>query len=840
MRIAIPEFSMVALIGASGSGKSTFARKHFLPTQVLSSDTFRGYVCDDEESQEHSAEAFDALYYMLAKRLEIGRLTVVDATNVQQEHRKRLIRIANEWHALRVAIVFDTPESVCHERNAQRPNRQFGRHVVRNQRMDLRRTIRQLKAERWHKVYFIRPEDSDDIEVFTERLWSRRPDLTGPFDIIGDVHGCLVELKALLEKLGWTLEPEPTHPDGRMIVFVGDLVDRGPDPVGVLKFVMSAVKAGRALCVPGNHDIRLVKALRGAKVGLGHGLRETLEAVQSETPEFCAEVADFLEALVSHLVLDNGNLCVAHAGLPTSMQGRGSAVVRKFCLYGETTGEVDEFGLPIRYEWARNYRGRALVVHGHVPVISPQWVNNTIDIDTGCCFGGSLTALRYPEKEIVSVPARATYVEPIRPPSIEVEPTRSDELLDIQDVLGRRSIETELAGRVTIREENAIAALEVMSRFACDPRWLIYLPPTMSPCATSRREGCLEYPEEAFQYYEECEIEEVICEEKHMGSRAVAVVCRSPDTARRRFGVETGEMGVITTRTGRRFFEDIEWERQIVGRIVRAADTAGIFEHLESDWMLLDMELMPWSAKAVGLLRDQYAPVGAAAENFSHALSRVADKLKSRSIEGSDEIVALAERRSESARRFRDAYRRYCWPVNLIEDLKLAPFHLMASEGKVHIDKDHRWHVAACERLCEADPNLFQKTKNRTVLLADPEQRREACEWWESLVSSGGEGIVVKPMNFVARHKGRLIQPAVKCRGPEYLRIIYGPEYLEPENLTRLRQRGLTRKRGLAIREFALGIEALRRFVENAHPSQVHECVFGVLALESEPVDPRL
>lgn len=839
MRVAIPEFAMVALIGTSGSGKSTFASKHFLPTQILSSDTFRGFVCDDENSQEHSAAAFEALHFMLAKRLELGRLTVVDATNVQQAARKKLIQIATEWHALRVAIVLDTPEEICHSRNADRPERQFGRHVVRNQRADLRRTMGQLKSERWHKVFFIKPEEVGEVEVVFERLWSRRPELTGPFDIIGDVHGCLKELYALLLKLGWELGEVSSHPDGRQLIFVGDLVDRGPDSVGVLKFIMRLVAEGKALVVPGNHDIRLIKALKGGKVGMGHGLKETLEQMELETPEFRREVTDFLSGLVSHLMLDDGKLCVAHAGLPEGMQGRGSAAVREFCLYGETTREIDELGLPVRYEWARNYKGQALVVHGHVPVESAEFVNNTVDIDTACCFGGSLTALRYPEKELVSVPALAEYVPPVRIAQTQSQAADGG-LLNIQDVLGRRAVTTTLAGRVTIREENAVAALEIMSRFACDPRWLIYLPPTMSPTATSEKDGFLEYPTEAFDYFSKHGVEQVMCQEKHMGSRAVAVVCRTPEAAQARFGVDTGEFGVITTRTGRRFFDDPVWEFQVLDRMRAAIEGAGVFAELDSDWVLLDLELMPWSAKAVGLLREQYAKVGSAAVAHATALRAVAEKLAGRQVEGAEATLDLATHRLESATRFRDAYRRYCWTVLTPNDLKLAPFHLLASEGRLHMDQDHHWHMAMCGRICDQDSGLFRRTQTRLVQLSDEGDREEACRWWESMVAAGGEGMVVKPLAFVSHHEGRMVQPAMKCRGPEYLRIIYGPEYLEPQNLERLRRRGTQRKRSLAVREFALGHEALKRFVEKAHPSHVHECVFGVLALESEPVDPRL
>lgn len=835
---------MVVMIGTSGSGKSTFCRKHFLPTEVLSSDTFRGLVSDDENSQEATKPAFEALHWMLAKRLELGRLTVVDATNVQREGRAPLLEIANRYHALRVAIVIDTPESVCHERNSNRPNRQFGPHVVRNQRSDLRRTFGQLRDERFHKIYTIRPEDIDSIEIVRERLWSRRPEEAGPFDIIGDVHGCLQELKELLSKLGWQLDPELSHPEGRKLAFLGDLVDRGPDPVGVLQLVMQAVGSGVALCVPGNHDMKLVRALRREKVTLNHGLAETMDALNKETPEFQQEVMAFLHGLVSHLVLDEGRLCIAHGGMIEEMQGRGSAAVRSFALYGETTGEIDEFGLPVRYQWAKDYRGKATVVYGHTPVPEPMWLNNTIDIDTGCCFGGKLTALRYPERELVGVNAHQVYADPARPLGYVEGGSDAflfvDDVLELRDVVGRMSVQTRLNDRINIREENAIAALEVMSRFAADPRWLIYLPPTMSPCETSDRDGYLEHPTEALAYFRERGVAQVVCEEKHMGSRAVAVVCRNPEVAMKRFGVDTGESGVITSRTGRRFFDDDKTEAALLDRVIRAAEAAGTFEELNSDWLLLDLELLPWSAKAVGLLRDQYAPVGAAAEASSVALLDVAERFAARGIEGGEALLEKAHARRDTAEKFRAAYRRYCWQVNSLDDYKLAPFHLLAAENSVFTDRDHVWHMETLGRICHQDSAILRRTPYRVVNLESEEECTAAIAWWEALVAEGGEGMVVKPLDFIPEGCPRRVQPAVKCRGPEYLRIIYGPEYLEPANLATLRKRGLNRKRSLASREFALGIEAMERFVRRVSLRQVHECVFAVLALESEPVDPRL
>jgi protein phosphatase len=257
------------------------------------------------------------------------------------------------------------------------------------------------------------------------RLWEDRRNEAGPFDIIGDVHGCFDELLALLAKLGYRLvqqldadglpgqsfEPPP----GRKAIFVGDLGDRGPDTPTVYRLVMQMVRAGHALCVLGNHDSKLARKLRGNDVQLGHGLAMTIEQLSSQPPTLSERIREFLDGLLTHYVLDEGKLVVAHAGLREDLQGRTSAKVRGFALFGDTTGETDELGLPVRRNWAADYKGKALVVYGHTPVAEPAWLNNTVNIDTGCVFGGRLSALRYPEREIVSVPALRTYCDPGRP-----------------------------------------------------------------------------------------------------------------------------------------------------------------------------------------------------------------------------------------------------------------------------------------------------------------------------------------------------------------------------------------------------------------------------------------
>jgi protein phosphatase len=852
--IDVPELSLVVLIGASGSGKSTFAAAHFAPTEVISSDFCRGLVADDENDQSASADAFDLLHFIASKRLAAGRLTVIDATNVQPESRKELIRLAREHDVLPVAIVLDLPEQLCESRNASRPDRKFGSHVIRRQRDQLRRSLRGLEREGFRRVHVLRsPAEVDAALITRTRLFNDLRDQAGPFDVIGDVHGCLSELATLLVRLGYETTSDELgrpagarHPAGRRAVFLGDLVDRGPDTPGVLRLVIAMVKDGSALCVPGNHEAKLLRALRGRQVQVSHGLGQSLAQLAAEPAEFRAEVDSFIDGLISHYVLDGGKLVVCHAGLTERLQGRASGRVRSFCLYGDTTGETDEFGLPVRYPWANEYRGRAMVLYGHTPVPAPEWVNGTMCLDTGCVFGGHLTALRYPERELVSVPAARVYYEPARPFPASPDAaaagpagaSRDPGVLDITDVTGRRTIETSRHGRITVNQENAAAALEVMSRFAVDPRWLLYLPPTMSPVATSPRPGLLEHPDQAFEAFRADGVAEVVCEEKHMGSRAVALVCRDADVAAARFGAPAEATGAVWTRTGRPFCPPLLTER-LLARLRGAAEAAGLFDELSTGWLLLDAELMPWSAKAEELLRTQYAAVGAAARS---ALPAALTVLEQASDAGLD-VAALLDRtkaRVANAEAFRAAYLRYCWPTDGLDGIKLAPFQVLAGESAAFAGRPHAWHLDVTDRLASADPDLIQPTGRIFADTTDPASLAGATAWWEELTAAGGEGMVVKPADSLVRGGRGLVQPGLKVRGREYLRIIYGPDYTEQANLDRLRTRSLGHKRSLALREYALGLEALDRTVRGEPLWRVHECVFAVLALESEPVDPRL
>jgi protein phosphatase len=722
--------------------------------------------------------------------------------------------------------VVDPGIDVCVARNKLRSDRPSSPQVIVRMTSEIRRGLRGLQREGFRQVWKLGGEDEIAAATVTRQpLWTDKRADAGPFDIIGDVHGCATELEQLLTTLGYqvawsedrgeravTVRP----PEGRKAVFLGDLVDRGPNAPDCLRIAMSMVAAGTGYCIQGNHERKFGRWLEGRKVTVAHGLQQTVDQMETVDRGFRAALPAFLDGLRSHLWLDGGRLCVAHAGLKEEMIGRGSGAVREFALYGETTGEIDEFGLPVRADWAAHYRGETAVIYGHTPMLEAEWVNNTLCIDTGCVFGGKLTALRWPEKELVEVPALQVWFEPQRPLGTvggeRSSQALADDLLDMADVSGRRWIDTELRGRVVVAEENAAAALEVMSRFALAPQWLAYLPPTMSPSETSAAEGWLERPEEAFDYFRKAGVAEVVCEEKHMGSRAVIALCRDAAAAAARFDAAGGETGAIWTRTGRSFFNDPATTEAVLERLRAAVDAAGLWDAPASDWLLLDAEIMPWSAKAGALITSQYEPVAVSSQA---GLAAAVDAL-GRAADNGAPVEALLDRftdRAERAAHYASAWAPYVWPVSGVDDLRVAPFHLLASEGRVWFDQDHLWHMGVADRLATAGQAVIAPTQWRRVDLADPIAVGTAVAWWEQLTAGGGEGMVVKPRDFIARGAKGLIQPALKVRGAEYLRIIYGPEYDAPEHLTRLRERGLGRKRNLALREFALGHAGLKRFV---------------------------
>jgi protein phosphatase len=388
MSIAVPDFCLVLLLGSSPAAMAEFAARKFGSDEVIGPDL-----------------AGDALHATVAHRLSRRTPTAIDVTDATAADRTALLRIAKRTFTQPVAI-------------ALLSDGKKGDARIRA----LREIVQRLQRDGVRIVHVLR--EGDEVGIVREPIATDRRDLTGPFDIIGDVHGCTDELETLLGKLGYTVtwhddggtrRVTVTPPPGRRLIFVGDLVDRGPRTPDALRIVMNVASAGTGFCVPGNHDAKFRRWLAGRNVTMVHGLDRSVTQMEAEPADFHQAVRVVLDALPSHIWCDGGRLVVAHAGLAADMIGRSTPAVREFCLYGDTDGATDAEGLAIRYHWAAGYRGETAIVYGHTPVADAIWFNNTLCLDTGCCFGNRMSALRWPEREIVSVPALHQYAPPRRP-----------------------------------------------------------------------------------------------------------------------------------------------------------------------------------------------------------------------------------------------------------------------------------------------------------------------------------------------------------------------------------------------------------------------------------------
>ena len=838
--IEVPSPGLVVLSGAPGSGKTTFARKHFSATEVLSSDAFRGAVSDDEHSTEASADAFWLMHETARRRLRHRRLTVIDATTASREAREGLRALATECHAQMSAIVFDLPIETALERNAARDRVVPERALRRLHRLTRSGAKHLRKMTRGHTAVVTSAQEQDSATVERVPLHCDRRDDHGPFDIVGDVHGCLGELLALVNALGYECGRagqgwRATHPEGRRLVFVGDLVDRGPANLECLRFARDT----GAYVIEGNHEAKMRRALKGHEVKRTHGLEETLREVEAGGEEAAAQARAQLEGLPSHVVLDGGRLVVAHAGLPEAMQLGVGGKVDAFAKYGETDGESDVYGLPVRHAWAERYEGRAAVVYGHSVVPEAQWIGNTICIDTGCVFGGALTALRWPERETVSVKAERTYYEPVRPIETPQE-AQTKGLMRIEDVTGTQRVETRTMGSIRIDAGHMASAVSVATRFALPAQWLAYIPATMAPCEAAREGARLERPEEAFDEYQAKGVRETVCEIKHMGSRAIVIAGRDAGALARTFGVHAS--GTVYTRTGRRFFDDRDERRASSTRCAQAWSALDCGRRSAPTGSCSTASWCRGWSSARALVNEHYdVPARAGLGTLKKALdASVRAGARKEIAQDTESLAQTLRERLDALGRFEAVVKDYKGREG---PARYAPFSILAGEGKVWALEDRVLQMETLAKLCAGDETLVG-TPWRLVDVEDEQARATATRWWEEITSREGreEGMVVKPRMQDARGgRGRQApQPALKVRGREYLRIIYGPDYTREAHLERLRKRGTGAKRALAAREHALGMEGLARVVEGAPLHRRYVCALGVLGLESEPVDPRL
>lgn len=378
--VSIPALALVVIASAEVEAAQAFAARNFPPPEVVAI-----------APEAAPAEALAATHSAITSRLRHRQLVAVMVFSDEPTLFEALAHQAHHFDVAPVAVRLG--EAIPHVRFPTGPHGYAETHTL-------------ATPEEWEAARVTRRPLACDLRG--ER---------GPFDIIGDTHGCYDELLELLAALGYVRTDEAggwRHPQGRRVIFVGDLVDRGPGVLRVARLAMDLVAAEQGFCAPGNHDNKLMRALDGRNVRIAHGLRETLDQIaalptEEERAAFSRDFRDFVRGLPPYLWLEDGHLVVAHAGLPERFHGRISERIRALALYGETTGWEDEYGNPERIDWAAEYRGAAAVVYGHTPFRETRWRHNTINVDTGCVHGGRLTAVRWPERDLVSVAARREY-----------------------------------------------------------------------------------------------------------------------------------------------------------------------------------------------------------------------------------------------------------------------------------------------------------------------------------------------------------------------------------------------------------------------------------------------
>jgi polynucleotide kinase-phosphatase len=859
LQLPLPQGAIVLCIGPSNSGKSTLldkliADQQLLRSEVVSSDAYRELVSDIqyidfstvpkedqdvlyEDYQQLSSEAFHVLHEVVTSRAKLNKVTFVDATHLRQQERAKYIEIAKKHHVPVLALVFDTPKAELFKRDEQRAEPR-GKKRLEQQFRTFQYELRNIKKEPFTKIYTWRGEEL----TITRQASPHLVDIGAGFDIIGDIHGCFDEMMALIQKLGYEKQDDVyIHPQGRRLLSAGDIMSRGPKSIDTMLFWLRQIEAGESLMIDSNHGWKIARWLQGQKVTLQHGdelvaqefaqYEEThgKEAADSLKKRF----ADMLLAAPSHYILTKNTIrkvVVAHAGIVDRYIGKESKRIRDFCRYGEVQG-MDEHGKPIRGDWFMDHKTSELIIWGHEPKLKPFKANRTINIDQGVVFGGQLTAFRYPEGAFAAVDAQHNYAGDDGNPLTEAKEKRFAPPQAAHFSNGF-TVHTAAGEEIVIPKEKALAAMDTFSHYTLPLEQVLYIPPTMSPTPqTSALADYLEHPAEAFAYYKKHGVTQMIAEKKHMGSRAVIFIAKDEKIAKQLLNIEA--LGVITTRTGRAFFEE-KLQREVLQAIHEELMAKDYFSRFQTDYVLMDAEILPWNLKAHSLIDTQYAN---AAEQALMDRRMLLDKLQATAnVDVADWVDEYAHKLKNAAR-FEAVYQNYCWPTKEISGIQIAPFHILAHSHTTHFDKPHTWHMEMNALLAE-NSSLFTATEYR--LIETEQQEEEVITWWQEMTELGHEGIVIKPLHFIEKRKGKLLQPAIKVRGREYLRIIYGMDYTDETQLKTLKKRNPSRKMRNALQEFMLGIEGIERFVHQESSARVHECALAALALESEPIDPRL
>lgn len=854
VKIRVPSNALVVAVGVSGSGKSSLSHNLF-PGCVVSSDSCRRVLSSDisvcgggevrikttptpsDELQKYSEGAFVLFHAWIRARLRHGLLTVADSTALRPEFRSDLHKIGQEEHVKVVYLFVDTPFAECVRRNAERaPQDRVPESVIKRQFASLNRSRSWLRKD--DHVYTVKPGDEVEVQVVEGVLGIEAKAI----DVVGDVHGCMDELVELIGKLGYrqrTLDlmeeidqESPTanslywHPEGRKLVFVGDLIDRGPHPYGVLDFVRRHVQAGVAELVLSNHERKLRSYLSGRNVTIKPEFQKTIDSIPADADK--KGLKSFLHSLRPYRqwsAPDGQEWVVVHAAFDPKFAGKIDGKIEEYCVYGPVNSVDPVTHRPDRIAWWESYRPGPKVVYGHVITDDgkPRVVNGTYGIDTGCVHGGSLTALRLPEQEFVQVKARRLYHGTVD----YADKKKAEEGEHLGVLLHRRVTVRDQEGKthdVFLKDRGLMDAIDALSTRTVSPDKLAWLSPTMSPGPISEDPSLMEDPVTAAKWmFANAPEGAALCAQvKHMGSRGTWLCEYKGD----RWEI------ACWTRNGYEMFD--EPRRSEVYEALQhpltflAAQLADM--GMLPDTILLDSEVMPFNQHGAEWLERTFMQTAAAGHVSRFAMARAANA------GGQKEQAQRLLGRMENLKLYGDAANRFCWPVGGVNDLKvgvfnvLYPFHDMA-------------HGKLCDTLAAALRNfpVFQPTEYRLVHNTE-ESLDMLSKWFDGLTAKGLEGVVLKYDDPKVWSATKFPQQALKVRGKDYLRIIYGPQYLEPEILAALRkERRVDGKMRMAYQQTLLGREALaRRFGENRPFEAWHECVIGILGAERATVDPRL
>ena len=885
MEMRFKHNEVIILSGPSSSGKSYFCNTFFSPSQVLSSDQFRSMVSDsdftslqpsdavisftdnDEERFTRlekatylgiSSDAFDLLKIALTKRVKHNRLTVIDATSLQPEDIKAYADICHEQHVPCSIIFFNgsLEQMLSFDATREKPR---GNSRIKHQYGQLVKLIKKTKqliefgVRNCHRL-----SDPQEATITIEACPLLIP-LENGIDVMGDGHGLLQSRLNLMEKSGYQRGDDGLyrHRSGRKLVYLNDESSRGNLPstdveygtypsIAMLVLMKKHVEAGLAYAVDSNHNYKIWRYLEGRNVQMTHGdelVAEEFAAFESEfgsdfTAQFKKELSSFLKRLPSHLIVNDRGISravITHAGIQDDMIGKQSPYIRDYCRFGPTDGFLPN-GRPNRLDWKKDHHNGMLVIWGHEPHDKVFVEKDTVNVDTGGFCGHYLSLIRYPEMEVIQEKVHQSFV-PEEDNVILNRIKNRFKPLSLQRFMEGFKVDTPYAV-LHANSRNVKSVIELTSTKTAPVEEMIYIPPTMSPTPkTSSLPDYLEHPLDAMDYYKKHGVQQVICEKKHMGSRAVITLFKDQETGMEYFGKPC--LGSILSRNGVRFFSQND-EMNLLQRL--RDDLLPYFESHNTSLLVLDSEIMPWNLKATGLLNKQYDVTANSALLSRQTYVTVLEELQSR--QGQMDMVRLeaAKEKLENAQKFKSAYEFYCWNADAksLEGVQIAPFHILAFSGESHFDKTHLWHMEQVNKLSTYS-NLLITTEYKLLSLNDEIGINETISWWEDMTKNGHEGMVVKPLQFISRNdKGDVIQPAIKVRGREYLRIIYGMDYLEPTHLEILKKRTAQNKMKNALKEFYLSMESINRFIEKESLDRIHECVLASLSYENDAMDPRL